>query len=581
MDVVIDKSISKISPIKIALFGLSAFCIVNTSVYSNAVAAKEVKPKLVLQITVDQLRGDMPDAYMHRMGKDGFNYLYKEGVVYKDAHHNHANTETIVGHATLATGALPAVHGMIGNVWYDDKKQRLVYNVEDADYPLLSANADVNQATEIDPTQRTAKSSGRSPRNIQVSTFSDELMIASNGQAKIFGVSVKDRGAISMAGHTGKAFWFSKKSGEFVTSKYYYDKYPQWVNDWNGTKPTKKYHNQTWELSQPQAQYVFAKQDDQAWETSLPGFGRTFPHAYGDMSGGYFNTFLTLSPAGDELTLDFAKSIVTNEKLGEDNITDYLAVSFSSTDYVSHIFGPSSLEAEDNILRLDKTIANLLRFIDKKVGLENTLVVLSADHGAAEVPDYLSTLGMKTATVEPKLWNKAPAMQALKDKFGFDKDVIKSYFHPYVYLDKAVIANKGYALSDVQSAVAAEISKLDGVSAAITSSNIESGNIPNDYLHTLVANNHSKNRSGDIYIVLEPHRFVADMEGLSVASTHGSPWGYDTFVPLVFAGYKIDDEVIYQRVSTTDIAVTLSAVLGIKPPSGAQGVILETVFDKK
>jgi predicted AlkP superfamily pyrophosphatase or phosphodiesterase len=547
---------------------------------SNYVLAQADKPKLILQITVDQLRGDMPTAYLDRMGKGGFQYLLNKGVVYKDAHHNHANTETIVGHSTLATGALPAVHGMIGNVWYDDKLQRLVYNVEDSKYPLLSADAGVNQKTEIDPTQRTAKSSGRSPSNIQVSTFSDELMISSNGKAKVFGVSVKDRGAISMAGHMGKAFWFSKKSGEFVTSEYYYDKYPEWVSTWNESKPTKKYDKATWQLSQPQTNYVFGKQDDQAWETKFPGFGRTFPHQYGDMKNGYFNTFLTLSPAGDELTLDFAKAVVNNEQLGQDEVTDYLSVSFSSTDYVSHIFGPSSLEAEDNMLRLDRTIADLLEFIDKKVGLENTLIVLAADHGAAEVPAYLSSLGMKTDVVAPKEWDKEPSMKALKKQFGFDTALIKSYFHPYIYLDRDLIAKRKLSLEEVQKAVAAEVSKFDGVALAVTSTDLESGRTPQDYLHTLVANNHSKNRSGDIYIVLEAHRFVADMEGLSVASTHGSPWGYDTFVPLVFAGFGLDDDVVYQRVSTTDIAVTLSGILGIKAPSGAQGIILEDVIEQ-
>jgi len=546
---------------------------------SSYTAAQTKKPKLVLQITVDQLRGDMPTAYLDRMGKGGFKYLLNEGVVYKDAHHNHANTETIVGHATLATGALPAVHGMIGNVWFDDKLQRLVYNVEDAKYPLLSVNADVNQKTEIDPTQRTAKSSGRSPSNIQVSTFSDELMIASNGKAKIFGVSVKDRGAISMAGHTGKAFWFSKKSGEFVTSEYYYDKYPEWVTNWNEAKPTRKYHQKTWQLTQPQTSYVFAKQDDQAWETKLPGFGRTFPHQYGEMSNPYFNTFLTLSPAGDELTLDFAKAVVNNEQLGQDDITDYLSVSFSSTDYVSHMFGPSSLEAEDNMLRLDRTLANLLKFIDKKVGLDNTLIVLSADHGAAEAPAYLSTLGMETQVVAPKEWDKKPGMQALKKQFGFDHALIKSYFHPYIYLDRDLIAKRKLSLKQVQKAVASQISKFDGVALAVTSSDIESGNTPQDYLHTLVVNNHSNNRSGDIYIVLEAHRFVADMEGLTVAATHGSPWGYDTYVPLIFAGFNIEDDVVYDRVSTTDIAATLSAILGIKAPSGAQGQVLTETLD--
>ena len=480
---------------------------------SNYALAKADKPKLILQITVDQLRGDMPAAYIDRMGKGGFKYLLNKGVVYKDAHHNHANTETIVGHSTLATGALPAVHGMIGNVWFDDKLQRLVYNVEDAKFPLLSADAGVNQKTEIDPTQRTAKSSGRSPSNIQVSTFSDELMISSNGKAKVFGVSVKDRGAISMAGHMGKAFWFSKKSGEFVTSEYYYDKYPEWVSTWNEAKPTKKYNQATWQLSQEQQGYVFAKQDDQAWETKFPGFGRTFPHQYGDMKNGYFNTFLTLSPAGDELTLDFAKAVVNNEQLGQDNITDYLSVSFSSTDYVSHIFGPSSLEAEDNMLRLDRTIADLLKFIDKKVGLDNTLIVLSADHGAAEVPAYLSSLGMNTDVVAPKNWDKAPSMKTLKKQFGLDTALIKSYFHPYIYLDRDLIARRKLSLEQVQKAVATEVSKFDGVALAVTSTDIESGRTPQDYLHTLVANNHSKNRSGDIYIVLEAHRFVADMEG--------------------------------------------------------------------
>lgn len=548
--------------------------------YSGFSLAQQESPKLVLQITVDQLRGDMPTAYLDKMGKGGFKYLLSEGIVYKDAHHNHANTETIVGHSTLATGALPAVHGMIGNVWYDDKLQRLVYNVEDSNYPLLSANADVNQKTEIDPTQRTAKSSGRSPSNIQVSTFSDELMIASNGKAKVFGVSVKDRGAISMAGHMGKAFWFSKKSGEFVTSEYYYDKYPQWVSTWNEEKPVKKYHNKTWQLSQPKSNYVFAKQDDQTWETKFPGFGNVFPHQYGEMSNPYFNTFLTLSPAGDELTLDFAKAVVNNEKLGQDDITDYLSVSFSSTDYVSHIFGPSSLEAEDNMLRLDRTLANLLSFIDKKVGLKNTLIVLSADHGAAEVPAYLSTLGMKTALVSPKTWDKKPSMKALKKQFGFDNALIKSYFHPYIYLDRDLIARRKLSLEQVQKAVAAEVSKFDGVALAVTSTDIESGNTPQNYLHKLVVNNHSKNRSGDIYVVLEAHRFVADMEGLTVASTHGSPWGYDTFVPLIFAGFGIDDDVVYERVSTTDIAVTLSSAMGIKPPSGAEGNILKEVLEE-
>jgi len=205
--------------------------------------------------------------------------------------------------------------------------------------------------------------------------------------------------------------------------------------------------------------------------------------------------------------------------------------------------------------------------------------VLSADHGAAEVPAYLSTLGMKTELVAPKTWDKKPSMLVLKKEFGFDSELIKSYFHPSFYLDRDLNALRELSLAQVQKAVAVEVAKFDGVALAVTSTDIESGNTPQNYLHTLVVNNHSKNRSGDIYIVLEAHRFVADMEGLTVAATHGSPWGYDTYVPLIFAGFGIDDEVVYDRVSTTDIAVTLSAILGIKAHSGSQGKVLKKVLD--
>ena len=297
------------------------------------------------------------------------------------------------------------------------------------------------------------------------------------------------------------------------------------------------------------------------------------------MNNSYFNTFLTLSPAGDDLTLKFAKALITNEAIGQDNITDFLSISFSSTDYVSHIFGPASLEAEDNMLRLDKTLANLLKFIDKKIGIENTLIVLSADHGAAEVPAYLSQLGMESKVVSPDGWDVSPGLQALKRQFGIDKKLIKTYFHPYLYLDRDLIKRRKLSLAQVQKAVAKEVEKLDGVALAITSTDIESNNISKDHIHNLIASNHNKTRSGDIYLVFEPHRFIADMEGLTVAATHGSPWRYDTFVPIIFAGYGLDDEVVYQQVSTLDIVTTLSAALKIKPPSGAIGQVLPEILD--
>jgi len=299
-------------------------------------------PRLILQITVDALRGDLPRRYAHVLGEGGFRYLMEQGVDYTNAHYLHANTETIVGHVSLATGSVPAAHGMIGNVWFDRAQGRLVYNIEDADYHLLSAGSDIDQKTEIDPTQKAAKVDGRSPRSILSSTFSDELAAHYAGKAKIFGVSVKDRGAVSLAGQTGKAFWFSKASGEFVTSNYYYDAYPRWVMDWNAAKLPQVYAGTSWELMHKSSTYLFGDADDREYETDFPGFGRTFPHAYGAADDKYFTTRLTLSPAGDELTLDFAKTLLEQEQLGQDDIPDYLAVSFSSTDYIGHIFGASA-----------------------------------------------------------------------------------------------------------------------------------------------------------------------------------------------------------------------------------------------
>ncbi|MCG6967483.1 MAG: alkaline phosphatase family protein [Chromatiaceae bacterium] len=536
-------------------------------------------PRLVLQITVDALRGDLPDRFAGVLGQGGFGYLTGQGIHYANANYLHANTETIVGHTSLATGTVPAAHGMIGNVWFDREQDRLVYNIEDARYRLLTAGADVDAKTEIDPTQKAAKVEGRSPDAILSSTFSDELAVHYAGRSKIFGVSVKDRGAVSMAGHAGKAFWFSKSSGEFVTSSYYYDRYPDWVSDWNAGKPAVAYAGKSWELTHPSSDYLFGDADDRAYETDFPGFGRTFPHAYGAADDKYFTTRLTLSPAGDELTLDFAKALIVNEQLGQDEVPDYLALSFSSTDYVGHLFGASSLETEDNLLRLDRTLADLFAFVDKKVGLQNTLIVLSADHGQPEVPGHLQELGIHEARYfDTKALDKAPAIEALKAKFGIAEELIEAYFQPYVYLDRDLIRAKGLDQAAVERAVAEELEKFDGVAAAVSSTALRTGGLPDTLLMRSILRNFHPKRSGDIFVVFEPNIFINDFDGLTVASTHGSPWRYDTFVPVMFAGHGIQAQTVSRPVTPYDIAPTLAARLGVKPPSSAIGQPLVEVL---
>ncbi|MBV1887643.1 MAG: alkaline phosphatase family protein, partial [Parvibaculaceae bacterium] len=274
-----------------------------------SVSSAQDKPRLVLQITVDQLRGDMIDRFGSHIGEGGFQYLLENGVSFKNAHHRHANTETVVGHTTLATGADPSIHGMVANLWFDRKNGMPFYNVQDPDFPLVGA-AGIDTANEIDPTQRAATTDGRSPRSIISTTISDEIAMHFGPASKVFGVSVKDRGAIAMAGHAGQAYWFSKSEGRFVTSTFYRDDYPTWISNWDSLGKVSSYGDQDWVLLHEQESYAFADRDDQPWETEMPGFGRTFPHNWGPSGGKYFTTLLTLSPAGDEITVDFAKALI-------------------------------------------------------------------------------------------------------------------------------------------------------------------------------------------------------------------------------------------------------------------------------
>jgi predicted AlkP superfamily pyrophosphatase or phosphodiesterase len=544
----------------------------------NAAWAKE-QPKLILQITVDALRGDLPTRYSNVLGKGGFRYLLEEGIHYTNAHYQHANTETIVGHASLATGTVPAAHGMVANVWFDREQGRLAYNIEDPAYHLLTAGADVDKKTEIDHSQKAAKVDGRSPNNILTSTLSDEMAVHFAGQSKIFAVSVKDRGAVSMAGHAGKAFWFSKKSGEFVTSSYYYDQYPDWVNQWNAGKPAQAYSGKSWSLLHAPEKYLFGDADERAYESNVAGFGRSFPHPYGKADNKYFTTKLTLSPAGDELTLDFAKTLLNKEQLGQDEVPDYLAISFSSTDYVGHLFGASSLETEDNLARLDRTLADLFAYVDDKVGLSNTLIVLSADHGQPEVPGYLHTLGIdKAHHFDTDALDKMPAIAALKKQFGLGEELIEAYFQPYIYLNHELIRKKGLDQAVVEQAVATQLTKFKGVAYAVSSTALRTANLPDTLLTRSILRNFHLKRSGDIYLVFEPNVFIADFGKLKVSSVHGSPWKYDTYVPIFFAGNGVSDQTISRPVEPYDIAATIAAYLEIKPPSGSVGVPLVEVL---
>jgi len=429
--------------------------------------------RLVLQLTVDGLRADLLTRSDDRFGEGGFRYLLNNGAVFSNAHYQHANTETIVGHATLATGAHPSVHGMTGNVWYDAESGELAYNIEDPDSPILPVREGQQSGDQVDPAQKLSRTQGRSPEALLAETLADKLLAYSAGKSRVFAISGKDRSAVALAGKGGKAFWMSTDSGDFVTSAWYYDAYPEWVAQWNAERKASAHAGTTWELLNDKDSYLLAGQDDRPYETDLRGFGRTFPHRFGEAGNKLLYTQVIASPTGDALLADFAKSLVVSEKLGKGPATDYLSVSFSGVDAVNHFFGPASLENEDMVLQLDRTLADLLAFIDNKVGLDHTLIVLSADHGIAELPEYMAERGLDTGRLTPDVI-MAAVDRVSEERFGVD-GLVRFYYRPYLYLDRGRIEEAGLDPDEVREALAEALTLEPGIHIAATNFSTRSG----------------------------------------------------------------------------------------------------------
>jgi len=539
--------------------------------YTKDKKGREPDIKLVLQITIDGLRGDLLNRYGDSFGEGGFRYLIERGVVYTNAHYQHANTETIVGHTTLATGAFPSEHGMVGNVWLDRDSGKLVYNIEDANHPIIPARKEDARGEQVDPAQKLSRTQGRSPKVILAPTLGDGLSAYYGGRSKIFGVSGKDRSAVSMAGKTGKAFWYSIDNGDFVTSTYYYDVFPDWGSKWNAERKAEQYSGGQWKLLDEASTYILSAQDDRPYEADLRGYGRVFPHRFGEVGNKLLYTQLMASPIGDQLVLNFTKTLVRNERLGQDAIPDYLSISFSSVDVVNHFFGPSSLENEDVVRQLDRTLAELFKFIDKNVGLDHTLIVLSADHGMAEMPEYMTELGYTAGRLDPE--HIVATANTAGKQFGID-EVVRFFYRPYLYLNSEKIMAAKQDPKEVEQAIANVLTDSSGIALAVPSRNLSTQQT-NPILEQIIRNYHFS-RSGDIYIIQEPYWFL--FEKGPVQAMHGSPWRFDTHVPIIFAGPGIKAQKVHHLVHPVDVAPTISAYLGMSPPGSAQGSLLKEVL---
>ncbi len=518
------------------------------------------RPSLVVLITVDQLRGDLLTRYRSRFGPGGFQRLLDSGVHFTNAHYRHSSTFTAVGHATIATGGQCEQHGYPGNSWIDRKTGKPVYCCADDRHQLVGAPAGALAAS--------------SPRFLTCTTFGDELVVATAERSRVFSVAIKDRGAVIPAGRLGTAFWYHWGLGQFVSSSYYLEdgKLPAWARAWNDAKPADAYRGKTWDLLYPRNTYVYRDRDNQPFEMDSSGLGRVFPHPLDHEDDATYYGLLRVTPMGDELTLSFVKALLAAEPIGTRETPDILAVSFSATDYIGHTFGPESLEYEDNLMRLDRTIAGLLSEIDKRVGLDRCVVALTSDHGIASVPELRQSYGFDAPRISGN--DLIPRVEAaLEAKFGNKRPLVIGFRNVGIYLDHAAIRAEGLDAREVEKAAVIELRRVPGIAHVLSRLEILEGKRPLLPDAERVRQSFHRDRSGDILIAQQPHAFLYYRTDRH-AAMHGSPYSYDTHVPVIFMGPGLRPRTVHRRVEPNDIAPTITSWLGVPEPSGCVGVPL-------
>ncbi|HSW46466.1 MAG TPA: alkaline phosphatase family protein [Phycisphaerae bacterium] len=521
------------------------------------------RPRLVVWITLDAMRGDIPLRLRNPATRAGLGFLLDNGLYYSNAHFGHSTTFTAVGHAALFTGAHSAQHGIAGNDWHIIETGMNIYCVQDDAHPVLHGVK--------------SKFGGYSPNNLAATTIGDELVLASGGRSRVFSVSGKDRGAIMGGGHLGKAFWYAKEAGGFVTSDYYYKDYPAWYGRWATTAPVDACRDRVWALIDTPATYRNRDRDDVRFEKGYRHLGRTFPHAMAADKPADLYAALPYSPFLDELTAQLATDILRHEKLGHGEATDLLAVSLSATDYIHHNWGPDCLEAEDNVRRLDALLRGFFAFIDQHVGLDNTLLVVSADHGMDAIPEYKKSLGCDAGRHYPEKFLRA-INDRLRKRFGINRDLAKVFWNPSIYLDVEAIGVLNLDRATVERAAAEEVFKVPGFAMAVPRTDMLAGRITDTPITRRMQRSFHPTRSGHVIVIPSQHWYLYP-EPDAHAAMHGTPYAYDTFVPIFVAGGGLRPGTIRRPVQPEDLASTVAAVLGLAPPSGNTGTPLAEVVE--
>ena len=515
------------------------------------------QPKLVVVMVVDGLPNEQVTRYRAQFGQGGFRRLLAAGASFSNAHQAHGITVTAVGHSAVLTGAYPYQHGIIGNNWIDPASGASIYCTEDREHSYIG--------------ESTRPDDGTSPKNLQVDTLGDQLRYATGDAAKVVTVSGKDRGAILLAGKTGTAYMYMEGSGNFASSTFYMKAHPQWVQRYAAARPQDRYYGKTWTPLLPDAAYA-----GDAPESAIPDLRNRFPLTMDSKNGtrdGDYYLKLKTSPFLDELTLEFAKAAVEGENLGRNpaGVPDLLGVSLSAHDYVNHKYGPESRMSHDHLQRLDRMLANFFSYLDQRVGKDNFLVVLTADHGFTNSPEFSKARHIDAMRIPSKKL-VADLNAHLAAKFGIDK-AVRIASVPNLYLDYPQIDNKGVARAAVEAEAARFLLGQPGIANVYTRSQFEAGGwSAGTRMDLLMRRAWHRQLSGDLMMVTKPYVFYGSG---STGSSHGTPYAYDTNVPLMLMGPKWIKAGDYgQYAEVVDLAPTLAHLLKVRPPAAAEGRVL-------
>jgi predicted AlkP superfamily pyrophosphatase or phosphodiesterase len=545
---------------KIQILGFVALSALSVNAQKNKNTQLE-RPKLVVGLVVDQMRWDYLYRYYEKYGNDGFKRLLNKGFSLNNVHINYVPTVTAIGHASIFTGSVPAIHGIAGNDWTDKTTGKNVYCTTDES---------------VQPVGTTNKKVGsHSPKNLWSTTITDELRLATNFQAKVVGVSLKDRASILPAGHNPNgAYWFDDTNGNFVTSSYYMKDLPQWMKNFNAKNLPEKLVANGWNTLLPISEYTESSPDNSVWE-GLLGSATTPTFPYSNLAKDYQTKKdnIRYTPFGNTLTFKAAEASIEGEDLGKDQITDFLAVNLASTDYAGHKFGPNSIEVEDVYLRLDRDLADFFNYLDTKIGKDQYTVFLSADHGGAHAEGFMEAHKMATGFFGENAEKTLNTL--LNTKYKYDK-LVMGIDNYQIYLDQNYMKANNLNSTEVGDYLVGELNKDQTVLFAVNLKKVGEAPIP-EPLKTRVINGYNWQRSGDIQLISHDSM----LPPYSKTGTTHSVWNsYDSHIPLIFMGWGIKNGESNKEFNMTDIAPTLASLLRIQFPSGNIGNPIVEVLGK-